>query len=314
MTPRPIIIDCDPGIDDATAILLAIASPEFDILGITTVHGNVPVEQTTKNALAICALAGRPDIPVFQGCDRPLLRPMRTATFIHGQTGLGELVLPEPVAQPQARHAVDFIIDTVAASARPVTIFTLGPQTNIGVALAKAPWIAQKVERIVFMGGAMLQRGNMPNTTTFNVFTDPHAQQILLNSGADLVGVLIDVTHRVRTTSARMARIRAIGTRCAEAVATMFEPHARKQEAMPADSPVLGTMHDPCAIAAVLKPDLLSGRRVHMAVETGSELTMGVTIVDWWGRADRAPNALILNDIHVDGFHDLLAERLARLP
>jgi len=313
MPARKIIIDTDPGQDDAVAILLALSSPgELDVLGITTVAGNVPLNLTSKNALMICELSGKVDVPVYAGCDRPLGRPLVTAEHVHGKTGLDGPNLPDPEKKLNDGHAVDFIIDTLRREkAGSVTLCPLGPLTNIATALQKAPDIADRVQEIVLMGGAYFQVGNITPAAEFNIYVDPQAADIVFKSGIPLVVMPLDVTHKALVTTARNEAFRALGTRVGIAVAEMTEFFERfdKEKYGSAGAP----LHDPCVTAYLLRPDLFTGRHVNVEIETQSELTLGMTVADWWQVTSRPANALFMGDIDADGFFDLLTTRLARL-
>lgn len=308
-----LIVDCDPGQDDAVALLLAMASPEFELLGITTVGGNVPLALTTTNALKMVELAGRTDIPVHAGCQNPIMRPLVTAEYVMGNDGLAGADLPPPRTPAAKRHAVDFLIDSLMEAGEPVTVATLGPLTNLALALIKTPEIRSRIGQLVIMGGSMY-RGNIVPQAEYNFYVDPHAAQIVLNAGLHPVIIGLDVTHQVVNTVRRVERIAGLGTRAGEAVAKMFMPHARIQEGLPPDSKPRGLMHDPCVTAYLLRPDLFGGRDVHVAIETVGEVSIGKSVVDWWDVTKKTPNARVLNTIDVDGFFDLVAERLARLP
>ncbi|MFP4404575.1 nucleoside hydrolase [Rhodosalinus sp.] len=313
MPPRRIIIDTDPGQDDAVAILLALASPEeIEVLGITAVAGNVPLPLTARNARITCELAGRPDIRVFAGCDRPLERPLVTAEHVHGRTGLDGPELPEPRMALQEAHAVDFIVETLRREpVGSVTLCPLGPLTNIATAFRRAPDIVARVAGIVLMGGAYFEVGNITPAAEFNIYVDPQAAEIVFKSGAQITVMPLDVTHKALVTTARNDAFRALGTPVGQAVAQMtdfFERFDREKygsEGAP--------LHDPCVTAWLIRPELFSGRLVNVEIETGSELTMGMTVADWWGVTDRAPNATFMGDVDADGFFTLLTERLARL-
>ena len=307
----PIIIDCDPGQDDAVALLLAFASPqELEVMGVTTVAGNVALELTAENARRVCELAGRSDVKVFAGCPRPTVRPLRTAEHVHGKTGLDGADLPEPAMKLQDAHAVDFIIATLLSHEDGVTLCPTGPLTNIAVAMVKEPRILPKISGIVLMGGA-IGAGNTTPAAEFNIHTDPHAAEIVFTAGVKLTMLGLDVTHQALTTPERLAAIRAIGTPVAAAVAGMLEFSGKRNAERfgLAGAP----LHDPCVIAYLLSPDLFAGREVHVAIETASELNMGRTVVDWWGSTDRPANATVIDRIDADGFFALLTERLARL-
>ncbi|WP_209940202.1 nucleoside hydrolase [Ruegeria sp. HKCCE4148] len=313
MAPRKIIIDTDPGQDDAVAILLALASPdEIEVLGITAVAGNVPLLLTAKNARIVCELAGQTGVPVYAGCDRPLIRPLVTAEHVHGKTGLDGPVLPDPEMPLADGHAVDFIIETLRKhDSGTVTLCPLGPLTNIAVAFRKAPDIVDRVQEIVLMGGAYFEVGNITPTAEFNIHVDPEAADIVFRSGRPIVVMPLDVTHKALVTKPRNDAFRALGNKVGIAVAEMTDFFERfdKEKYGSAGAP----LHDPCVTAYLIRPELFSGRQVNVEVETRSELTMGMTIADWWGVTDRAPNALFIGDLDADGFFELLTERLGRL-
>ena len=313
MPPRPIIIDTDPGQDDAVAILLALSSPEeIDVLGITAVAGNVPLPLTQRNARIVCELAGRPDVPVFAGCDTPLRRKLVTAEHVHGKTGLDGPQLPDPTMALQDAHGVEFIIDTVRAAAEgDMTLCPLGPLTNIATALQRAPEIAPRIREIVLMGGAYFEVGNITPAAEFNIYVDPEAADIVFKSGIPITVMPLDVTHKALVTADRVNAFRKMGTHAGRMVAewTDFFERFDKEKYGSAGAP----LHDPCVIAYLLKPELFSGRHVNVEIETRSELTMGMTVADWWRVTDRPPNAMFMGDVDADGFFALLTERLARL-
>lgn len=313
MSKRKIIIDTDPGQDDAVAILLALASPdELDVLGITCVAGNVPLHFTSKNARIICELAGHPEVPVYAGCDRPLGRDLVTAEHVHGKTGLNGPVLPDPQMALQDGHAVDFIIDTLRrVGGKDITLCPLGPLTNIATALQKAPEIVAHVQEIVLMGGAYFEVGNITPTAEFNIYVDPEAADIVFKSGIPITVMSLDVTHKALVTAPRNEAFRTLGTPVGKAVAEMTDFFERfDREKYGSDG---APLHDPCVTAYLIDPDLFGGRHINVEIETQSELTMGMTVADWWGVTDRPANALFIQNINADGFFDLLTERLARL-
>jgi purine nucleosidase len=311
---RKIIIDTDPGKDDAVAILLALASPaELEVLGIVAVAGNVPVELSASNARKICELAGRSDLPVYAGCARPMHRQPITAEHVHGETGLGRLRLPAPQMPLQPVHGVDFLIDRLRqADDAGITVCTLGPLTDIGMALAKAPDIVNGVRDLVMMGGGYSQPGNVTPAAEFNVYADPHAASIVLQSGIPITMAPLDVTHTLLTTPTRVEAIRALGNRCAVAVAELLGG----VEAY--DVVKFGSggapLHDPAVIAYLLRPQLFGSRTVNVTVETESPLTMGMTVADWWGVTGKPANVRFLSSVDAAGFYDLLTERLALFP
>jgi purine nucleosidase len=310
---RPILLDCDPGQDDAVAILLALASTsELQVLGITTVAGNVPLEKTQRNARLMCDLAGRRDVPVFAGCSRPMLRPLYTAEYFHGREGIDGAEIREPSTPLESQHGVDFIVDTLRrAEDDSVTLVPVGPLTNVATAFVKAPELLPKVREIVLMGGAMREGGNTTPSAEFNIYVDPHAAHVVFECGRPIAVMGLDVTHQVLATPPRVSRIRALGTRVGENVSGMLQYFNRF------DSEKYGSegapLHDPCTIAYLLKPELFRGKHVRIDVETGSELTMGATAVDFWRVTGKPPNALWMHGVDADGFFDLLTERLGRL-
>ncbi|MEO1700645.1 MAG: nucleoside hydrolase [Pseudomonadota bacterium] len=309
---RKIIIDTDPGQDDALAILLALASPELDVVGITAVAGNVPLELTQTNTRKVCELAGRPDMPVFAGADRPLLRRLVTAEYVHGKTGLNGPDLPEPSMALQEQHGVDFIIETLRNEPEnSVTLCPLGPLTNIALAFGRAPDIIAKVAQIVLMGGGYFEGGNATPAAEFNIYVDPHAAHMVFDSGADIVMIPLDCTHKALTTQARLDAMRAVGTAVCDAAADLIDFFERFDEDKYGTDG--GPLHDPCVIAYLLMPNLFQGRRCNVSIETSSELTMGMTVIDWWDVTDREENALVLGDVDADAFFKLLTERLATL-
>jgi purine nucleosidase len=311
--PGEIIIDTDPGQDDAVAILLALASPdELEVLGITAVAGNVPLPLTQKNARIICELAGKPQVPVFAGCDAPLKRKLVTAEHVHGKTGLDGPQLADPVMPLQEQHAVDFIIETLRReAAHTVTLCPLGPLTNIALAFQRAPDIVGRVQQIVLMGGAYFEVGNITPAAEFNIYVDPEAAEIVFASGVPLVVMPLDVTHKALTNRARVEAFRSLGNEAGRMVAewTDFFERFDMQKYGSEGAP----LHDPCVIAYLLRPALFAGRHINVEIETGSDLTLGMTVADWWGVTKRPANALFMGSVDAAGFYDLLTERIGRL-
>ncbi len=309
---RRIIIDTDPGQDDAVAILTALASPELDVVGITTVAGNVPLALTTVNALKICELAGRPDVPVYAGCDRPMARDLVTAEYVHGRTGLDGAELPDPATTVRPEHAVDFIVDDLAtAEPGTTTLCALGPLTNVATAIVREPAIVPQFRELVLMGGGFFEGGNVTPAAEFNIYVDPDAADVVFRSGIDLTMMPLDVTHKALTTRPRLDRFRALGTPVGNAVAGLLDFSERFD--VDKYGSAGGPLHDPCVIAHLLAPGMFSGRHCNVRIETGSELTMGMTVVDWWGVTHEPPNCTVMNDLDADAFFDLLVERIGRL-
>lgn len=313
MAPRKIIIDTDPGQDDAVAILLALASPEdIAVLGITAVAGNVPLPLTAKNARIVCELAGRPDIKVFAGCDAPMTRKLVTAEHVHGKTGLDGPQMADPTMPLQEPHAVDFIIETLRNEpSGTVTLCPIGPLTNIATAFTRAPDIIARVQEIVLMGGAYFEVGNITPTAEFNIYVDPEAAKIVFGAGVPLVVMPLDVTHKALTTRPRIDAFRSMHTKVGDMVAAWtdfferFDMEKYGSEGAP--------LHDPCTIAYLIEPQLFKGRHINVEIETEAALTLGMTVADWWRVTDRPANAMFMKDIDASGFYALLAARLARL-
>ncbi|HZD24499.1 MAG TPA: nucleoside hydrolase [Acidimicrobiia bacterium] len=309
---RSIIIDTDPGQDDAVAILAALASrDELNVAAITTVAGNVPIDKVTNNALALVELANRPEVPVYRGCVRPMVNRLVTAEYVHGPTGLDGADLPPPRLEPAPGHAVDRIVELVNSRSEPTTICTLGPMTNVAMALVKEPTIAEKIDQIVSMGGGFFEGGNTTPAAEFNIYVDPHAAHVIFTSGIPIVLMPLDVTHQALTTPERLQRFRDLGTPAGDAVTGMlgfYDRHDKVKYGL-----VGGPLHDPTVIAYLLSPELFGGKEVPVEIETAPGPTQGMTLVDWWGVTDSDPNATVMNEIDDDGFYDLLVELIGRL-
>ncbi len=312
MAPRNIIIDTDPGQDDAVAILLALASPdEVNVLGVVAVAGNVPLALTEKNARIVCELAGRPDVPVFAGCDRPLTRKLVTAEHVHGKTGLDGPQLPTPTMPLQAPHGVDFIVETLRSEPPgTVTLVPIGPLTNIATAFQRAPDIVDRVQEIVLMGGAYFEVGNITPAAEFNIYVDPEAADIVFKSGVKLTVMPLDVTHKALTSAAWVEDMRALGTPVGRMVAAWTDFFERFD--MEKYGSKGAPLHDPCTIAYLIEPGLFSGRHINVEIETVSDLTKGMTVADWWRVTDREPNAMFMGSVDAPAYFRLLSERLAR--
>jgi inosine-uridine nucleoside N-ribohydrolase len=307
--PVPILIDCDPGHDDAMALLLALASPEVELLGVSTVHGNTSLANTTANALRVLELAGRPDIPVAAGADRPLVREPQAADDVHGASGLDGPDLPDAVTAPVAAHAVDFLAERLLGAPEPVTLIPTGPLTNVALLLARWPEVAPRIERIVLMGGAIAE-GNVTPAAEFNIWADPEAAARVFASGLDVTMVGLDVTHKALLTPAHAEQLRAagrIGTFVAELHAFYARFHASIYDWDGAP------VHDAVAVAHVIRGDLVRTERRNVEIDCASELCRGRTVVDLWRRTGRPENAWVGVDLDAEGFLGLLTERLARL-
>jgi len=309
MAPRPLIIDCDPGVDDAVALLLAFAAPDtFDILGVTTVAGNVNRALTAHNACIIRALAAREDVPVFSGADRPLLAAAVEAGHFHGENGLGDLVFPAPHKGVETKGAVAFLTETLTKAApQSVSLAVMGPLTNVALALRTAPACAQGLREIVIMGGARSEGGNITASAEFNIYADPHAAQIVFSSGLPIVTLGLDATHQVRTDPARMARLAKLNTSRAQTAWKLlhFSEQVERDLAQRTGAP----LHDPAVIAYLLAPHLFESRAARIDVETESALTRGHTAVEFRLSAPSATKWVTRVD--AEAVFDLLNERLA---
>ena len=298
-----VLLDCDPGHDDAIALLLALASPEVELLGVTTVAGNQTLDKTTANAIRVLELAGRAEVPVAAGADRPLVRERSVAANVHGETGLDGPDLPPPQGAPVEAHAVDFLAERVAGA----TLVATGPLTNVALLLARHP--DEKPERLVLMGGSIAE-GNVTPAAEFNIWADPEAATRVFASGLDVTMVGLDVTHRALVTTAHKEQLRAAG-RVGRFVAELLDFYGvfhRKVYGFDG-SPV----HDAVAVAQVIRPDLLELERLNVRVDCESELCRGRTVVDVWRRTGLEPNANVAVGIDSQAFLDLLLERLAKL-
>jgi purine nucleosidase len=311
---RKLIILTDPGQDQAAAILMVLGAPDaFEVLGLVATAGNIGLDHTVRNCLKLLELAQRPDIPVLAGCPRPMRRALVTAAHVHGPTGLDGPPLPEPTTQPAARHGVDFIIETLRAAAPgEITICSLSPLTNLAMALIQAPDITRGIAEIVAMAGAYSEVGNITPAAEFNVYVDPDAADVVFRCGVKLTLLPLHVTHQMLSTPSRLLAMRALGNAGGVATAQMlefseaFDLKKYKWEGAP--------LHGPCVPAYMLRPDLFSGRQINVTVETGSELTLGMTVADWWGITDRPKNAFFVRGGDPEGFYALLLQCLERLP
>ncbi len=300
-----ILLDCDPGHDDAIALLLALASPEVELLGVTTVAGNQTLDKTTANAIRVLEFVGRGDVPVAAGADRPLVRPQYVASYVHGETGLDGPDLPAAQAEPLDRHAVDFLADKIREHDGGVTLVPTGPLTNVALLLALHP--DARPERIVLMGGAIAE-GNVTPAAEFNIWADPEAAARVFADGIDVTMVGLDVTHKALFTSAHVGRLAGrVGRMVAELLE--FYGHFHKEVYNFDGSPI----HDAVAVAYVIRDDLVKTEHLNTEIDVESELCRGRTVVDLWRRSGREPNSHVGVDIDADGFLDLLIERLNSL-
>lgn len=306
--PLPIILDCDPGHDDAIALILALASPELELKAVTTSAGNQTPEKTLRNALRILTLLQRSDIPVAGGAVKPLMRELIIADNVHGESGLDGPELPEPNFAPQQCNAVELIAKTLRESAEPVTIVATGPLTNIALLLTSHAELQSKIARIVIMGGAA-GLGNWTPAAEFNIHVDPEAAEIVFQSGLPIVMAGLDVTHRAQIMSEDIERFRQLGNPVATVVADLldFFMEYHKQEKWGFQG---APLHDPCTIAWLIKPSMFTCVERWVGVETQGKYTQGMTVVDYYGLTNNAPNTTVMMDIDRQAFVDLLVERV----
>jgi purine nucleosidase len=307
------ILDCDPGQDDAVALALAMAAKdEIDLLGVTTVAGNVPLNLTQRNARIMCDICHRTDIKVYAGAEKPMAQPLVTAEHVHGKSGLDGIVIYEPTTPLEEKHAVDFIIETcLAADNNSIFLVPTGPLTNIGLAIERAPAILSKIKEIILMGGALREGGNITPSAEFNIYVDPEAAQIVLRCGCPIVMMSLDVTHQVLTTRKRVDAIRNLDSTVGEPIASLIEFYERyDEEKYHLDG---APLHDPCTIAYLLKPDLFSLKEVNVEVETEGDFTRGATVVDYWDVTERTPNVQWAHSVDDEGFFKLLNMYLSKV-
>lgn len=306
--PLPIILDCDPGHDDAIALILALASPELELKAVTTSAGNQTPDKTLRNALRILTLLQRSDIPVAGGAVKPLMRELIIADNVHGESGLDGPELPEPSFAPQACNAVELIAQTLRASQQPVTVVATGPLTNIALLLTSHPELHAKISRIVIMGGAAML-GNWTPAAEFNIYVDPEAAEIVFQSSLPIVMAGLDVTHRAQIMSEDIERFRQLGNPVAGVVADLldFFMEYHKQEKWGFQG---APLHDPCTIAWLIKPEIFTCVDRWVGVETQGKYTQGMTVVDYYSLTANQPNTTVMMDVDRQAFVDLLVERI----
>jgi len=312
--PKKIILDCDPGHDDAVAIMLAVASEEINLLGITCVGGNATLENTKINTLKICSLLNRLDIPIYAGSNKPLVYDLVTAEHVHGESGLdteGDPIIVDPNHKIKDLNAVDYIIKTCNDSEEPIYLCPTGPLTNIALSLQKDPSIKDKIKEIVFMGGAALCLGNITPAAEFNIYVDPHAANIVLNSGIPVTMMGLDVTHKVNVNDKIIQSIKSNNNKASIFFADLMEFYSKfHRELYESDE---SPLHDPCVIAYLINNKLFEGKMVHVQVEEDSELTRGETVVDWLGVKRLVPNCNVITEADSKMFFKILKKELAKL-
>lgn len=303
----PILYDCDPGHDDAIALVMAHRSPEIDLLGVTTTCGNAELERTTANAIRVLDFLGATDVPVAAGCARPLARPLVLGTA-DGPSGMdGSPYLPEPKRGPIAQHAVDFLAEKLAASTEPMTVVATGPLTNIGLLVLKHPEVLSKIKELIWMGGVFYRKSEIITPTEFNAFCDPEALKIVIDSGVPITMVGLDVTMQVLIEAEQYEELGKIDTRLGKLVMDWL----RFYEKLHRNSMgVGGAMHDPLALALVIDPTLVRTRPVHIGVDLNGTYTFGATVADFWKERGEPDNARIAYEVDADRFFKLMFDLL----
>ena len=312
MKTLPVIIDCDPGIDDAIALLSAFVAPQLNILGICTVCGNQPLLNTLRNALQITELGQRTDIPVFAGCHQPMFREPIHGQF-HGENGLGNTAFPAPQKQPETLHAVNFLINSCEQAIRdnqPVTLCVLGPLTNLATALRMKPQIAAGIARVVLMGGAYREAGNRTMTSEFNMLADPHAAHVVFSSELNITVLPLDATHQVILTPERVGKFINVSGRISQPLGELMAFWDRNDIRRYGSRG--GPLHDPLVIAYVLAPELFGSEKARVFVEYNSELCMGQTVADWYGKSGQTANVDIVTRVDAAKVFMLFYELLSR--
>ncbi|MBD8601280.1 nucleoside hydrolase [Pseudomonas sp. CFBP 8771] len=309
-----LIIDTDPGADDVVALLLALASPEeINVRALTTVAGNVRLDKTSRNARLAREWAGREDVPVYAGAPKPLVREPIYAANVHGEEGVPGIAVHEPSKGLAQGNAVQYLIDTLSnAEPHSITLAMLGPQTNLALALIQAPGITQGIKEVIVMGGAHFNGGNITPVAEFNLFADPHAAQVVLASGVKLTYVPLDVTHKVLTSPARLQQLAALQNKAGPRVVDILQAYVKadmEHYGLPG-----GPVHDASVIAYLLAPELFSGRKVNLTIDSREGPSFGQTVADWYGTLDQPANVFWVNEGNAQGFFDLLTQRLQRLP
>ena len=312
MIKKKIIIDTDPGQDDAVALLLALASKELEILGVTCVAGNVPLSLTSENARKILELTRYTEIPVFAGADRPIKRTLVTAEHVHGKTGIDGPVLEKPKIKLQSKEAIEFIIETILSYPKDeITLCTLGPLTNIGLAFQREPRIKTLIKEIIMMGGGFFEGGNITPAAEFNIYVDPEAAAEVLESGIPITMLPLDVTHKALTSRSRIESFRKIGNKAGIATAEMLDFFERFDvEKYGSEG---GPLHDPNVITYLLRPEFYEGKYVNVEIELVSDLTRGMTVVDWWNVTTRKKNVYYIDKVKDEEFFNFLIERIKLL-
>src|SRR5689334_9650060 len=310
MNPKRIIIDTDPGVDDAFTFLLALASSEIQLEALTTTQGNVTVEKATRNALSILELGHASHIPVAKGSVLPLVQPLRASAYVHGESGIGNSQLPEPQVQPVPKHAVDYLIERVLAEPNELSIFPIGPMTNIAMAIRKEPKFAKAVRELVIMGGAIQEGGNMTALAEFNIYVDPHAAHIVFHSGIPITLIPLDVTHKCLLKQEHIDRLMKINSPISYFIKDAMEVYLQASLELGYEGCAL---HDPLTLATVIAPELLTLRNYYVDVDISGGVSMGKTLADIFNVTKQPANMRVAMDVRGEEFIELFLQRMETL-
>ncbi len=310
MNPTRIIIDTDPGVDDALTFLLALASPEIQLEALTTTQGNVTVDKATRNALSVLELAHASHIPVAKGSVLPLIQPLRASAFVHGESGIGNASLPEPKSKPVPEHAVDYLIERALAEPKEISLFPIGPLTNIAMAIRKEPGFAKAVKQLVIMGGAILESGNITPLAEFNIYVDPHAAHIVFHSGIPITLIPLDVTHKCLLKPRHIDRLLKIDSPISRFIKEAVEVYLKFSFERGFDGVAL---HDPLTLATILAPDLLTLKEYYVDVDISGGVSMGKTFADVYNSLEKPANMSVAMDVQGEDFIELFTQRMERL-
>jgi purine nucleosidase len=310
MKPQPIIIDTDPGVDDALAFLLALASPEIQLEALTTTQGNVTLEKATRNALSVLELACAGHIPVASGSVVPLVQPLRASAAVHGESGIGNSHLPEPGTRPVAGHAVDYLIERVLAEPQELSIFAIGPLTNIAMAIRKEPNFARAVKELVIMGGAILEYGNMTPQAEFNIYVDPHAAHIVFHSEVPITLIPLDVTHKCLLKQGHVDRLMKIDSPISRFIRDAMAVYLEASLALGHEG---SSLHDPLTLAAILAPEMLTLKEYYVDVDISGGVSMGKTFADILNVTKKPANMKVAMGVRGEDFIELFLQRMETL-
>jgi purine nucleosidase len=310
LQPQRIIIDTDPGVDDAFTFLLALASPEIKLEALTTTQGNVTLDKATRNALSVLELCHSGHIPVAAGSMYPLVGPLRASAFVHGESGIGNAQLPAPQTQPVAAHAVDFLIELVLSEPNEISIFPIGPLTNIAIAIRKEPKFAKAVKELVIMGGAIQESGNMTPQAEFNIFVDPHAAHIVFHSGIPITLIPLDVTHKCLLRQEHVERLLRIPSPISSFIRDAMETYLQASYEKGFEGSAL---HDPLTLATIVAPELLTLKEYYVDVDISGGVSMGKTFADIFNTMKRRANMKVAMQVQGDDFIELFLQRMESL-